>query len=184
MTIPTLVRPLAEFPADDTIDRRAVLVGTQGREEYRYRLERGWDRSLPLCVWLMLNPSTADALVDDATIRKCMRFAFQWGYGGIVVVNLYAWRSRHPKALLDPAIDPVGPENDDFIRQACADAQLVVCGWGSLPFAAERARTVPAMVRSPHCLGLTRSGEPRHPLMLAYATPVQRFESRPAAVVS
>lgn len=174
----TIVRSLATFPTADEIQRFAVIRGAH--DEYRYQLSRVWSYDEPHCLWIMLNPSTADASVDDATIRKCERFAYQWGHGGIIVVNLFAFRSRHPKALLATR-DPVGPDNDFYIQEAAACTDRVVCGWGAMPFATARARKVPTMLqrrthaRSPQCLGLTVKGEPRHPLMLAYATELVDF---------
>lgn len=174
----TIVRALADFPASDEIQKFATISGVN--REYRYQLNRVWNYAEPFCLWIMLNPSTADANVDDATIRKCMRFAYMWGHGGIVVVNLFGYRSRTPKTLLTAA-DPVGPDNDFYIHEAAHLASRVVCGWGATPFATERARKVPAMLRkvslrwSPQCLGLTLKGEPRHPLMLAYTTPLSDF---------
>lgn len=171
---------LKDFPAD-AITRTAVIRGEN--EEYRYLLSRVWDPYELTCVWIMLNPSTADGTVDDATIRKCMRFAWLWGHGGILVTNLFAWRSRHPKELLRPDIDPVGPENDRYLVQATKGASRVVCGWGALPFATDRAVTIPRLLLHsgwlPQCLGRTQSGAPKHPLMLAYATELEVMRHDP-----
>lgn len=139
---------------------------------YRYRLWRRWGTG-PHALWVMLNPSTADANQDDPTIRKCMGFAKLWGFEGIEVVNLFAWRSTSPDAIRMVA-DPVGPENDVHIREAAAKAPQVVAGWGRaiprqwLP----RVRDVLALLGEVHCLGLTDDQQPRHPLMVAYATPL------------
>jgi hypothetical protein len=132
--------------------------------KYRYRLFRQWallDR-MPI-MWLMLNPSTADANLDDPTIRRCIEFSKRWGYGAMYVGNLYAYRSTDPKALL--AIDyetARGPENQyhlDLMAQRCAK---IICAWGNH---GERRRVGP-----PTChggwwhLGTTNSGQPKHPL--------------------
>jgi len=88
-----------------------------------------------LCIFVMLNPSTADATRDDATIRKCRQFAFRWGHGTLWVVNLFAYRNRYPSMLLE-AEDPVGLENDHYIGELLQDNQdaLLVCAWGgSIP---------------------------------------------------
>ena len=176
MTITTMQPPA------HLIKRDAAIRGEN--REYRYSLTRIWEPRLPYVVWIMLNPSTADAHSDDATIRKCMGFTNGWGYGGIIVANLFAWRSRSPKALLTPGVDPVGPENDLYVRVAARGAALVVCGWGATPFAATRAPIVTASVwrhspRPPMCLGTVKSGEPKHPLTLGYATELVTFGSRP-----
>lgn len=169
-------------PPPHLVCKDAVIRGES--REYRYQLTRVWDPRLPYCVWVMLNPSTADARSDDATIRKCMGFAMSWKCGGITVVNLFAWRSRSPKALLVPGIDAVGPENDHYISLAVRGAALVVCGWGATPYAATRAPEVTARIwrhspRPPMCLGTVKSGEPKHPLTLGYATGLVTFGSRP-----
>jgi len=127
---------------------------------YRYRLWRRWDRARPVVAFVMLNPSTADARRDDPTIRRCIGFARRWGYGGIEVVNLFAYRSTDPR-LLRRLRDPVGRDNHRHIRRALRKAALVIVGWGAWT------------VRSPledlgraRCLGLTSGGQPRHPLYL------------------
>ena len=135
---------------------------------YRYRLERAWSDD-PRDVWLMLNPSTADATLDDPTIRRCVGFSRRWGAGGIVVANLYALRATDP-AELERHPDPVGPANDahiaDVVQHAWRDGARIVCAWGAHPFAASRALDVAEGLRDmlPVCLGTTRSGAPRHPL--------------------
>lgn len=164
---------LVGFPRDDEIEKYATITGPD--DCYRYQLSRVWDYNKSFCLWCMLNPSTADGKVDDATIRKCERFSFLWGCGGIIVVNLFAYRSRHLRALLS-APDPVGPENDFYIKTAAEACEYAVMGWGALPFAVPQARRVPQLVgRQPQCLGHTKTGEPKHPLMLAYVTALRPF---------
>ncbi|MDP9281764.1 MAG: DUF1643 domain-containing protein [Chloroflexota bacterium] len=134
---------------------------------YRYRLWRRWDRSRPAIAFCMLNPSTADARRDDPTIRRCIGFARDWGYGGIEVVNIFALRATDPRELRS-ARDPVGPRNDAFMLRAAA-ASAVVVAWGvhgalrdrgseALRLFGPRSRLL--------ALGRTRSGAPRHPLHL------------------
>ena len=102
-------------------------------ERYRYRLDRSWGSGPRVC-WVMLNPSTADAEHDDATLRKITAYTKRWGYGSLVVVNLFAWRSKDPKAL--PLADDrgwaraIGPDTDKHIEAAVRESDLVVCGWG------------------------------------------------------
>lgn len=145
---------------------------------YRYRLWRLWDDLAPVMVWVMLNPSTADADVDDPTIRKCVGFAKANGHGGIIVVNLFAWRATDPKEL--PTVrDPIGPENDDHIRWAVRAPILatVVAGWGSNKFATRRAAAVKMLIaaaRSPvQTFRRSQSGAPWHPLYLPYSSPLE-----------
>ena len=135
--------------------------------KYRYLLTRVWGDG-DSAVFLMLNPSTADATVDDPTIRRCIGFAKAWGYAGISVVNLFAWRATKPREL-HKARDPVGPENDDWIRKTC-DGRLVVCAWGAVADVHwRRVAHVVSMLPGANlrCLGTTRSGAPRHPLYVA-----------------
>jgi hypothetical protein len=141
---------------------------------YRYRLWRIWDPTRPPVTFVLLNPSTADEHHDDPTMRRCAGFARRWGYGGIEVLNLFAWRSPAPAALRTAA-DPVGPRNDAVLREAVASAALVVFGWGNHARLLDRAenflRRVRPRVRAFH-LGLTASGQPRHPLYVAYTQPL------------
>lgn len=150
---------------------------------YRYELRRVWDPRLPLAVWIMLNPSVADASQDDPTIRRCVAFAKVWGYGGIIVVNLFALRATDPRELASHP-DPVGPDNDKHIVQAATRDGVVVCAWGAHKLTTRRADRVLAVLRAeeitPRCLGTTKAGHPRHPLYVPASTPLVLFgeESR------
>ena len=95
---------------------------------YRYTLERTWDGGLPCIGWIMLNPSTADATQDDPTIRRCIRFSQSWGYGSLIVVNLFAHRATSPKDLFQ-AESPVGPNNDRYIRYTWALCGSLIAAW-------------------------------------------------------
>ena len=115
----------------------------------------------------MLNPSTADERRDDPTIRRCVGFARRWGFGGVEIVNLFALRASDPR-VLRRAGDPVGAANDRHIARAAARATLVVLAWGACGRLRGRSAEIRARLSrpAPRCLGLTRSGEPRHPLYL------------------
>ncbi|HEV8470576.1 MAG TPA: DUF1643 domain-containing protein [Candidatus Limnocylindria bacterium] len=108
----------------------------------------------------MLNPSTADARRDDPTIRRCIGFARGWGFGGVEVVNLFAYRTTDWRELVR-VCDPVGPDNSRHLWRAIARAGLVVLAWGAHA-SSSRLLSLPRA----RCLGLTRAGEPRHPLYL------------------
>jgi hypothetical protein len=140
---------------------------------YRYALSRSWDDDLPVALFVMLNPSTADADVDDPTIRRCVSFARSWGCGAITVANLYAYRATDP-AELAVADDPVGPDNDYWIATLAADAELIVAAWGATAHPSPtRANSVRDLLRracAVHCLGRTQHGHPRHPLYVPAAT--------------
>ena len=140
------------------------------RGAYRYRLERHWSGGDGLCAFIMLNPSTANALNDDPTIRRCIGFARRWGYDGLLVANLFARRATDPQELF-AARDPVGgPANRDALLRVIDEAALILCAWGAFSAATRRGNAAIALVhargRVAHCLGLTKSGAPRHPLYL------------------
>jgi hypothetical protein len=115
-----------------------------------------------------LNPSTADETADDPTIRRCIGFARRWGFARLKVLNLFAFRSTDPAALL-AAPDPVGPQNDSTIREGIRGSDLVVCAWGAFPNGRRAAEVLP-LIAAPHCLGTTKNGSPRHPLYLRAST--------------
>lgn len=137
---------------------------------YRYRLTRTWDAFRSPVNFIMLNPSTADASLDDPTIRRCIGYAKAWGRGGIIVTNLFALRSTDPSTLKSHA-DPVGPENDRYILGALAGTPHAVAAWGSHGGLFGRSKAVRAMLEAAGvplmCLSRTKGGEPGHPLYLA-----------------
>lgn len=123
--------------------------------------------------FIMLNPSTADETEDDPTIRRCLGFACAWRYMRISVVNLFAYRTPSPRALLAASrsgVDIVGPENDHNIAGEVSRSQLVVCAWGTNGLAVERGREVRELLEgcgvTLHYLRLTKHGHPSHPLYL------------------
>lgn len=153
---------------------------------YRYTLSREWDAEMETLTWLMLNPSTADAAKDDPTIRKVMGFTKRAGYGSLLVVNLFAWRATDPSDLRTeirrPSGDPEGPENQEAITVAARITDAVVCAWGAQPWARYQAKRVLGWLRERdtkmRCLGLTKGGDPLHPLMQSYdGHPLVPFES-------
>lgn len=145
---------------------------------YRYLLRRRVGESEKRVLFIMLNPSKADEERNDATIRRCIGFARDWGYGCLEVVNLFALMSTDPKGLLETD-DPVGPDNDAAIRAALESADTVVLAWGNHGLDHEkRAAEVTAMAweaARPCCLGLTVKGAPRHPLRLPRTATLEPF---------
>ena len=136
---------------------------------YRYLLTRKSELQHPengTALFVMLNPSTADAELDDATIRRCRRFARDWGCAGITVANLYAFRATKP-ADLWTSDDPVGPENDLQLYSLAREYGDVICAWGANA-KSERVQQVVRILEGAGarlwCLGVTKSGAPRHPL--------------------
>ncbi|PZT71406.1 DUF1643 domain-containing protein [Streptomyces sp. AC1-42T] len=146
---------------------------------YRYLLSRIWDTARPPLGLVMLNPSTADAHVDDRTIGRCTAFARREEAGGLLVVNLFALRATKPRPALTEADDPVGPYNDSFIRHAAGVCETLVAAWGSHGALRDRGRQVTDLLwdqgAALRCLGTTGSGHPRHPLYLPGTTPLRPY---------
>lgn len=150
-------------------------------ERYRYTLMRRWGDG-PAIAYVLLNPSTATAETDDATVARCRRRAIQLGYGAMHVANIFALRSTDPGALYRTE-DPIGPENDDAIRSLAACCDRIVCGWGNHGALGGRGQAVLELLCdagvTPHCLRMTGEGQPGHPLYLPYAlepVPMQGYE--------
>jgi hypothetical protein len=151
---------------------QAILYGVaptavfDATRTYRYLLTRWWADG-PQVGFVMLNPSTADAMEDDPTIRRCIGFAQAWGYGSLAVANVFAYRSTHPDDLL-ATNDPVGPDNDAWIARVASACPLVVCAWGShrTTLKGRGAAVRAALGDRAHYLRLTKDGSPGHPLYL------------------
>lgn len=178
---------------DRSIDEPGVLcwarISPDGR--FRYELGRCWDITALFCTFIMLNPSTADAFKPDPTLKKCCGFARRWGFGGVVIGNLWPYRTKDPKVLARAArngVDITGnPEGDQWLERMLGKAGTIIIAWGgSLPKLpgnqlVERISYVNGLAaRQPNeqrnlrlaYLGKTKDGQPRHPLMLAYDTKV------------
>jgi len=141
---------------------------------YRYALWRQWARG-PRVLFVMLNPSTADDRRDDPTIRRCIGFAKSWGFGSLAVGNLFALRTPSPRELAKSEF-PVGTANDRCLRRLQRSAALVLAAWGNHGILYDRAAAVRRMLIDPRTLGLTGSGQPRHPLYVAARTVPQRWQ--------
>lgn len=141
---------------------------------YRYVLRRTWDSALPSVLFVGLNPSTADASVDDPTIRRCRRFAKDWGYGSLVMANLFAYRATKP-SVLPHVEDPVGPRNNWWLTNLSRKINLIVAAWGVHGTLLARDVEVLAKLSNVHCLGLTKKGFPKHPLYLSATVTPKTF---------
>ena len=136
----------------------------------------------------MLNPSVADGKQDDSTIRRCVGFSKRWGYGGLIVVNLFALRATDPAELYCHDY-PVGPRNESVLARTLdqPSVKLVVAAWGSHGNLMDRDRIMLRMARdlgkAVMCLGTTKDGRPRHPLRLAAAAVPTVFTGRPLQTV-
>jgi len=129
---------------------------------YRYQLSRIWDEEKPKILFIMLNPSTADEFVEDPTIRRVVNYAKDWGYGGVYVGNLYAFRSTDPKGLKSIA-DPIGPENINHIQTLISLVDKVIYAWGNEE---KEPDWLKKMVDTPYCIEISKKGIPKHPLYL------------------
>lgn len=158
---------------------------------YRYRLDRNLgttllDGSSERLLWIMLNPSTADEILDDPTICRVKGFTTRLGFSRLTVVNLYAWRATSPADLWH-ADDPVGIENDriirDLVKRSAYCETPIIAAWGAnaRPDRVDQVlriiRDVRAMARL-HCLGVTAADAPRHPLYLRADSPLTPWPTR------
>lgn len=152
----------------------SAVISPCGR--YRYVLKRSiphirLDDMLQRALFIMLNPSVADASVNDPTIRRCKGFASSLGCTSLTVVNLFALRATNP-AELEKEVDPVGPDNDRYIMEQVLEHRrgVIIAAWGAHPMAAKRQEQVinnVTAVAKLHALGLTKGGGPKHPLYLS-----------------
>lgn len=132
---------------------------------YRYALWREWIGGEGYAMFIGLNPSTADETKDDPTIRRCITFAKAWGYAGLCMTNLFAYRATLPRVMM-ASTDPVGPDNDAHLLELAADAGVIVAAWGTNGTHRARDAEVRKMLPAMHCLALTKDGHPGHPLYL------------------
>lgn len=141
---------------------------------YRYELRRWWvERPMSWVLWIMLNPSTADAEIDDPTVTRCINFSKAWEYDGLIIVNTYAFRTPDPTELQTAwctGVDVRGPENIQRVREAARLADLAVAGWGTNKLGVMAGGYIGAVVEQEglplHYLRLTKDGHPGHPLYL------------------
>lgn len=132
---------------------------------YRYALWRMWDSAKGFCMFICLNPSTADETVDDPTVRRCTGYAEAWGYGGMYMTNLFAFRATDPHEM-KRAIDPVGPQNDFHLVSTAKEAAVVIAAWGTAGSFLSRDVDICKLIWPMECLRMTKTGYPAHPLYL------------------
>ena len=137
-------------------------AGISRCKAYRYWLRRRWGEG-PEVIFIGLNPSTADSKTDDPTLRRIMGFSHKWGFSGVTVINLFAWRSQDPGELRKVE-DPVGPRNNYWLKKLSQGTEPVVAAWGNGGGFRARNQFVLATVAELYCLGQTQQGHPRHPL--------------------
>lgn len=168
------------------LNRKAVLSEDR---VFRYWLLRSWEPTRMPVMFIGLNPSTADETEDDATIRRCVRFARDWDAGGVIMCNLYALRSTDPRGLWAGQYQPVGygRENDHSLQLCALRSRFIVAAWGAtkVPGIERRAEEVRKMLTGPgkthghlRCLGVTQDGHPKHPLRLRADTEPELWTPR------
>ena len=156
-------------------------AGISSDKLHRFYLKRSWDSDKDTLGWIMLNPSTADSKVDDPTVRKCVGFAKRWGYGSILIGNLFSYRSPSPrllKALLQK--DTNCDEADEELVSMIRSCSKVVVGWGANgQFYAGRVSEVRDLILSSGVesvsLGTTMAGHPKHPLYVPYVVKTEAW---------
>jgi len=131
--------------------------------KYRYALWRTWDDAKASVMFIGLNPSIADETIDDPTLIRCINYSKAWGYGGVCMANLFAFRATDP-VQMKAAANPVGVENDKWLRKLAADAGLIVAAWGNDGSFLGRSKEVIGLLPALHYLKMNKTGEPAHPL--------------------
>jgi len=153
---------------------RGAFISPDGL--YRYWLWRHWGKGVRRVLFIMLNPSTADALIDDPTIEACIAFAMLWDFDGLEVCNAFAFRATKPIEL-QRAVDPVGMFNNGWIIDRANHAELIVCAWGNHATFNGRNRVMLELLKSYplHTLRISKDGHPGHPLYIARNTPLVSY---------
>lgn len=156
-----------------TMSRSAVFSECR---QYRYALYRYWDASKAAAMFIGLNPSTADETQDDPTVRRCIGYAQDWGYGGLIMTNIFAFRATDPN-VMKAADEPIGAANDVWLQGLAGTAGVVVAAWGCNGTHLKRSDAVCMMLPDVlHYLRLTKRGYPQHPLYLPKTLTPTRWE--------
>ena len=143
-----------------TIKKSAVFSNCR---KYRYSLTRSWNSADGYVLFIGLNPSIADEKIDDPTLTRCINFAKDWGYGGLIMVNLFAYMSTYPIDLKKVKL-PIGNNNNKHILKNHQKSQLTVAAWGNDGHFLKRDKEVLKIICNPMCLNINKSGQPAHPL--------------------
>lgn len=144
---------------------------------HRYSLQRVMSAGPRTITFVGLNPSTADAEQDDPTIRRCVGFAVRWEYDRLFMANVHAFRSTDPRGLATCG-DPVGMDNWFLVKTLARASELVICAWGANVLYGDAIHIASWLRTQPNArhLGLTKSGQPRHPLYLRADTRPMTFQ--------
>jgi len=168
--------PSLKWDKDET--REAVFSPCR---RWRYHLKQVWDETQPNLIWMMLNPSTADETQNDPTVERCEQRARQWGFGGVEVYNIFAFRATDPNDMKAQA-DPVGPDNDKWVAKFAHHSQhtLAIIGWGEHGKHRGRGQDVLKIIAAHdgqvQALKVNKSGHPKHPLYIGYKQKASPFD--------
>ena len=161
------------------LSRETDAIFSSGAKLYRYSLWRCWKQTpKSTCLFIGLNPSTADKTTNDPTIRRCINFAKAWGYDSVEVVNLFAYRATKPTDLFK-ATKPIGSANNQHLLNACHRASIIIAMWGNHGAFQKRDKDVLRTLSNKfklHCLGTNKQGSPKHPLYLPNETVPQTYQ--------
>ena len=147
---------------DRFIDNGAIFSNCR---KYRYTLWRTWDASKPKIMFLGLNPSTADEINNDPTVTRCINYSKSWGYGGMYMMNIFAFRTTYPIEL-KKAKKPIGIDNNKWIKEISLSVDKTIGAWGNDGAFLNRSADIKKIVKNLYCLKVNSSGEPSHPLYL------------------
>lgn len=156
--------------------KKEAVISNCGK--YRYQLSREWDDTKPKCLFIMLNPSTADADIDDPTITRCIGFAKSWGFGGLMVGNLFAYRSTDPRNLkespeMSPTADWLNAINERHLHEMWSKCDMAIFAWGTFKGAINRGAYISNKFRGAKAITISKCGFPCHPLYLKQSlTPI------------
>lgn len=133
--------------------------------KYRYVLWRVWDTEKPYCMFIGLNPSTADEIVNDNTVTRCINYSRDWGYGSLCMTNLFAWRETKAE-LMKKQLEPIGLENNEHLLELSKNAGIVIAAWGNHGEHLNRGNEIKKLIPNLYCLKISKNGNPYHPLYL------------------
>lgn len=150
----------------DEPDPMNVCIFSENRL-HRYVLKHIWDEDKPVCMFVGLNPSTADEISHDNTVRRCVNFAKDWGYGTLIMTNIFGYRATDPKDMKEFSM-PIGVSNDYHLLDMAESVALVIAAWGTHAEHMNRHKEVMNLFvdHNLYCLGVTKAGYPKHPLYL------------------
>lgn len=142
--------------------------------KHRYVLIREWDLNKPSLMVVSLNPSTADEKKNDPTVRRCIGFAKKWGFGKLIMTNIFAFRATLPEDLFNSK-NPIGNKNDYWLKKLSKKADKIVLAYGNHGKFKNRHNEILKIIDGPYCIKKSKTGMPMHPLYLKYTKKPIRY---------